>query len=158
MSNSYRIMQTTDNNQKVKMKKHINNIPIIKMKMHIYVFITVKISTDYTRRQLRFVSEILIRNKIQINYINDNEETLYGLLDRCNGGDTILVVETAPMLTQKQAFCFLELSDKKNVSFQILNPVSPSELIMNRRRPNPALHLSEGVCNFEPLLKWMVKE
>jgi hypothetical protein len=79
-------MQTTYNNQKVKMQKHINNIPIIKMKMHIYVFITVKISTDYTRRQLRFVSEILIRNKIQINYINDNEETLYGLLDRCNGG------------------------------------------------------------------------
>jgi hypothetical protein len=133
------------------------------MQNKIYLYLNEKVTLRYRNGQFEFALKMLGENEIDLYVYTDRMISIEGLLDKCNAGDTIFVVETrwlqsefikTKMVDGKvvepkwvQIIKFGDACYKKHVFIQILNPLHELEHRFNFKYGQTRLILRHGVAN-----------
>ena len=133
------------------------------MQNKIYLYLAEKVTIRYRNGQIKFALKMLGENPIDLHIHGDRNISIEGLLDKCNAGDTIFLVETRWLqsefiktkmvngkVVEPKWVQIIKLGDacyKKHVFIQILNPLHALEHSFNFKYGQNRLILRQGVAN-----------
>ena len=119
-----------------------------------YLFLEDKCTHLYIKNQKDFASRILKNSNIEPIHLSDSFISIEGLIDKCEAGDCILVVEASCI---KKTFEDLReignLCLRKKISIEILNPLTNFDLSFNISYARLDTELVPGIADGEYIPK-----
>jgi hypothetical protein len=123
------------------------------MKNKTHLFVVEKITKKYRDGQIDFANKILDVDETDLKVTGDLQMSMETLIDKCKEGDYIFIVETKWITNRskptnyEKIFKFGDSCSRKNISIQILNPLSDIDYRFNFKYNGYKVRVRQGVSN-----------